>query len=419
MRFLALLPLLTFAACADGDTADGEDTDTDAADTDTDATDSDTDVAATAQCAEVGTICTIAGKPGLAAFGAEGVLATDSELYLPIDGTVGPDGLLYLIDYNNHRLRRIDRDGTIHSFAGTGFLGDGPEGDARFAAFNHPTNLLFHPDDATRLTVAAWHNSRIEDVALTTNTVSFVAGTGARSYGGDGGAPKDAALDLPAGIAYDDDASLLISDSANMIIRRIRDGVITTIAGTAPTISATPVGACGTPPCTVRAAGWSGDEGPATAARFNFPSGQKGYPGARILRVDRKLYVADSLNHVVRYVDLDAGTVHHVAGTGAVAGTAGDGGLATAGQLNFPTDVEVDAEGNLYIADTENSCVRKVDTAGVLSTFAGVCGEFGYGGDGGPAAEARLAKPYGLAYDPAGFLIIADTENHVFRRVAL
>lgn len=425
MRFHALISLTFLAACTSGN-KDNTDTDvpadTDVAVVDTDAPDTDlTDPCADPLTADAGVICTIAGIAGLAAVGPEDVLATDSELYLPVDMTVGPDGLLYVIDWNNHRVRRIDDDNTIHTIAGTGFLGDGPIGDARHAAFNHPTNLVFNPLNPNELYIAAWHNSRIEKLDLAAGTVSFECGTGARSYGGDGGMAATAPMDLPSAIAFEDDGSFYLADSANQIIRKVAvDHTITTIAGEIPTISQEPVGACTIAPCTIRKTGFDGDGGPALSAHFNFGFGQKTDPTARILRDGRTLYITDSYNHVVRKMDLDEGTVSAFAGTGLMPGHTGDGGQATAATLNYPTDVAVDGDHNVYIADTANHCVRKVDTDGVISTVVGVCGEFGFDGDGGPATGAHLLKPYGVEYDASHHrLIIADTENQVIRAVNL
>ncbi len=429
MRIHTLIALSFLAACASG-TKDGDtDVDTDTVPADTDVVVADTDVpdtdvadpCADPLTADAGVICTIVGMPGLAAVGPEDVLATDTELYLPVDMTVGPDGLLYVIDWNNHRIRLIDADNKIHTLAGTGFLGDGPIGDAKHAAFNHPTNIVFNPLNPNELYIAAWHNSRIEKLDLSASTISFECGTGARSFGGDGGMAGSAPMDLPSSIAFEDDGSFYLADSANQIIRKVAvDHTITTVAGEIPTISPDPVGACAIPPCTVRKLGFDGDGGPALSAHFNFGFGQKTDPTGRILRDGRTLYITDSYNHVVRKMDLDAGTVDAFAGTGLTPGHAGDGGQATAATLNYPTDVAVDGDHNVYIADTANHCIRKVDTDGVITTVAGVCGEFGFSGDGGAATAAHLLKPYGVEYD-AGHdrLIIADTENQVIRAVNL
>jgi sugar lactone lactonase YvrE len=166
-------------------------------------------------------------------------------------------------------------------------------------------------------------------------------------------------------------------------------GTITTVAGN------------GTP-------GFSGDGGPATNARLAYPTG---------VAVDAagNLYIADRLNSRVRKVST-SGTITTVAGDGS-AGFSGDGGPATNAQLAGPYGVAVDAAGNLYIADFQNSRVRKVSTSGTITTVAGD-GSFGFSGDGGPATNAQLAGPNGVAVDAAGNLYIADINNHRVRKVS-
>ncbi|HMV66209.1 MAG TPA: hypothetical protein PKA64_05120, partial [Myxococcota bacterium] len=295
-----------------------------------------------------GTICLVAGREGFAKLSDDGLPARQSELYLPIDMTVGPDGLLYLIDWNNHRIRRREADGTLTTLAGTGFLGDGPPGPALGASFNHPTNLKFDPNDDQMIYIAAWHNSRIEKLDLRDGTIHFECGNGDRAYAGDGGPAADAVFDLPSSIEFDDDGTIYVSDTANQIVRQIStDGMIHTMAGTPPP-GLLPNGQ------TDRRYGWEGDGGDALAAKFNFGWGQRGYPGGRIERHDRKLYLADTYNFVVRVLDLDTMRIDHVAGVGLVQGYEGEGSPAATAKLGFPADLATDDDGNLYIADTFN-----------------------------------------------------------------
>jgi sugar lactone lactonase YvrE len=163
-------------------------------------------------------------------------------------------------------------------------------------------------------------------------------------------------------------------------------------------------------------AAYAGDGGAASAAQFNNPKGQLAAPAGRLaLSPDQQLYIADTLNQRVRVIDLGTGVIETVAGTG-TAGYSGDGGAATAATLFSPADVALGPDGELYIADTENSCIRVV-REGVIDTFAGVCGEPDYTGDNGPAASARVQKPYGVAVDGEGNVFIADTYNHAIRVV--
>lgn len=377
-----------------------------------------------------GTICTVAGT-GRAGYSGDLGPAHRAALYLPMDTEIGPDGRVYLVDWNNHRIRVFDVDGAIETFAGSGILGDGPEGPALDAAFNHPTNVIF---DATgRMWIAAWHNSRVRVVDPATGLLDDVCGTGSRAYAGDGGPAETAVLDLPAGIAFDPEGRLVMVDQANQMLRRIgADGTIERIAGQClvnegmagetpeecPDSNKLAFGIAENPdvcmlPCQPA---FGGDEGPALEARFAFPFGQAADPAGRLV-IDRAgvIYVADSRNHRVRRIDLD-GTVHTVAGNG-TPGHGGDGGPASDAQLDNPVDLDIGSDGTLYIADTFNSCVRAVSPEGVIRTVVGVCGMRGDSGDGGPPSEALLDRPYGVDLDRDGNLWVSDTHNHRVRVV--
>ncbi|MFI8192701.1 RICIN domain-containing protein [Streptomyces sp. NPDC085946] len=219
--------------------------------------------------------------------------------------------------------------------------------------------------------------------------VKTIAGTGAAGFAGDNESAVSAQLNRPYGIAVDGTGTLYFSDYNNHRVRKITtDGKISTVAG------------AGT-------AGYRGDGGPAVAAQLN---------GPREVAVDGAgtVYIADSNNHRIRKVTAD-GTISTVAGTGA-AGFRGDGGPATAAQLNLPLSVAVDRTGDLYIVDYRNQRVRKISTDGTISTVAGT-GTAGYRGDGGPAVSAQLNNLHGVAVDGAGDLYIADYGNHRVRKV--
>jgi sugar lactone lactonase YvrE len=191
---------------------------------------------------------------------------------------------------------------------------------------------------------------------------------------------------------------LYIADQANQRIRRVDSmGNINTVVGT------------GMP-------GFSGDGGPALMAQLNNPVGQAAAPAGRIVfDTSGNLYIADTGNHRVRRVDA-SGVITTVAGNG-TAGTSGDGGPATNAQLNAPADVEIGPDGTLYIADTQNSCVRAVGTNGNIRTVAGICGMRGFFGDGGSPTTALLDRPYGVESDSFGNLWISDTYNQRIRLV--
>jgi sugar lactone lactonase YvrE len=226
-----------------------------------------------------------------------------------------------------------------------------------------------------------------------TPTIITVAGTGSAGFSGDGGPATSARLQTPEGVTVNSSGTLYIADYGNHRVRQVtRDGVIATVAGTG-------------------SAGYGGDGGPATAAQLHFPYG---------VAVDSAgtLYIAEFGNHRVRQVTRD-GVITTVAGTGS-AGYGGDGGPATAAQLNHPCGVAVDKAGTLYIVDDYNDRVRQVTPDGVITTVAGT-GSSGYSGDsgdGGPATAAPLNHPVGVAVDNAGTLYITEWHHHRVRRVA-
>lgn len=392
--------------------------------------------------AESGNICTFMGT-GKAGLGDDGLPPEEVRLYLPQDVSFAPDGQIYVLDWNNHRVR-IVRDGKTETLIGTGYLGDAPEGPAREISLNHPTHVSFSPQG--KLILSAWHNSKVMEMDLSTLHVKPICGTGARDYGGDGGPAATALLDLPIATAFDSQGRMLIMDQANQRIRRVElDGMIDTIVG--PSKDFVPDGftqvctdeggvrtcklctnaTASDPMCAPqkpRPQGFAGDGGPATDAQLYLPFGQSAPPTGRMeMGPDDRLYIADTGNHRVRLYTAD-GMIETIAGSGPATfdpsytgGFSGDGGPATAALLKRPTDVAVARDGTLYIADNDNHCVRKVDASGTISTAAGVCGQAGFEGDGGPAIEAKLDRPYGIAVDADGNLWIADTHNHRVRVV--
>jgi sugar lactone lactonase YvrE len=351
-----------------------------------------------------GNICTIAGT-GIAGDGEDGLPGKETRLYLPQDVTFGPDGKLYVVDWNNHRVRVLDDDGKLTIVAGIGELGTSAD-DPSTGRLNHPTNVTFDPmGPPGELIIAAWHNSRIKKVLLDDGSIIDLCGNGKRGFGGNGGPASMATLDLPVGVAFDPAGNLLIADQANQMIRKVDRATetISTIAG---------IGRCADSvnpnPCVVN------DGGPATMGGFHFPIGQAASPGGRIaVATDGTIYVADTENYRLRRID-PAGTITTAAGTGTW-GYAGDDGPATDAKLGRLSDVAVSPSGDVYIADTDNDCVRLVTPDGTISTFAGQCAKRGFSGDGGPAKLAQLNRPYGVALGPSGELFVADTHNHRIR----
>ena len=222
--------------------------------------------------------------------------------------------------------------------------------------------------------------------------IKTVAGSNVQGYKGDGGAATSAQLNSPAAVALDPSGNLYIADRANNCIRKVSGGKISTVAGICASAGA-----------------YSGDGGSATAAYLNAPT-------ALAFDQSGNLYVADLLNHVVRRF-APGGSISTFAGAGQ-AGFNGDGGSATATDLNQPFGLAVDASNNVYIADSQNHCVRVVTADGNINVVAGTPAVSGYSGDGGPARQAKLNQPLGIALDNAGNLYIADAGNNVIRMVS-
>ena len=335
---------------------------------------------------------TLAGT-GVRGYGGDGGPASQAQLNAPTRVAVDAAGNVYVADLNNHRIRRIATDGAITTIAGTGvggYAGDG--GPATSAQLSSPYGVAV--DAAGNVYVADRFNHRIRRIA-TDGTIATIAGTGiagagAGGYGGDGGPALQAQLNGPTGVAVGSDGVVYIADVGNHRIRRIAtDGTIDTLAGT------------GT-------AGYSGDGGLAVEAQLNSPEN---------VAVDAGIvYVADTLNHRIRRIDVN-GTIKTIAGTGA-GFYGGDGGPAVEAHLRSPAGIAVDAVGGVYVADYWNHRIRRIATDGTIATIAGT-GERGDGGDGGPAADAQLVWPTDVAVDSSGTVYVADSGNHRVRALSL
>ncbi|HTI33388.1 MAG TPA: NHL repeat-containing protein, partial [Miltoncostaea sp.] len=331
-------------------------------------------------------IRTFAGN-GTATASGDGGPATAAGIPGPVGLTAAPDGTLFVPTPGASTIRRIAPDGRISTYAGTGtagFSGDG--GQATAAQLDEAVDVAL--DGAGNLYIADRGNHRVRRVTPQ-GVITTIAGTGNNAFSGDGGPATSAELNNPVGVTVDAAGNVYIADELNHRVRRIDgNGVITTFAGTG-------------------VAGSTGDGGPAAAAQLDRPID---------VRVDGlgNVFVADIGASRVRRISPD-GTITTVAGTG-VPGFSGDGGPAGAAQINAPIEVVPDAFGNVYISDSANHRVRRVNGAGVISTIVGT-GTAGFAGDGGPASEARINTPAGVVLNLAGDLFLADRGNNRIRTV--
>uniref|UniRef100_Q01U05 NHL repeat containing protein n=1 Tax=Solibacter usitatus (strain Ellin6076) TaxID=234267 RepID=Q01U05_SOLUE len=391
-----------------------------------------------------GTLTLVAGN-SRAGFSGDGGPAVNAQLNSPQGVALDSAGNLYIADSQNNRVRKVNPQGIISTFAGNGnvsvpgFWGD--SGAATDASIHLPVAIAV--DSSNNVYIAASADNTVRRVT-TDGIINIFAGAGYKGYYGDAGAAGLAGLTGPQDITFGPKGVLLIADTGNAVIRQVgTDGVISTVSGNAAVgisgdgvalklAMVSPFGVAVDSAGVIYVAelgsnrirkidtagnittaigdgtqGFAGDGGAPNKVEMSLPTS---------VQVDSSgnLYFADSLNNRIR--KLSGGNVNTYAGNGIVA-RSGDGGAATNAQLNTPLGVAVDAAGNLYVSDTLNNLVRRVDTKGVITTFAGN-GTAGFGGDGGAAASAQLNNPQGLAVDSAGNLYIADTQNHRVRKVS-
>ncbi|MCH8823981.1 MAG: hypothetical protein IH984_10775, partial [Planctomycetes bacterium] len=398
---------------------------------------------------EYSTIATIAGTAS-AGFSGDGGPATAAQIDTPEHVVVDSAGDVFIADTLNHRIRKIDvATGDISTYGGTGtaaYSGDG--GPATSAAMNEPRGLFV--DGSDDLFLADSQNHLIRKIASATGVITVVAGTPRDPGMGDGGLATIAVLQQTDDVAVDAAGNLYIACLTQGRVRKVDvgTGIITTIIGRGTELdpadpnddvwllspSGVAVDSLGNVYVADRDAsnsrivkynvagptyetfagngtpGNSGDGGLATAAKVNKPQG---------VAVDSNddVYIADTGSASIRKVVVATGIITRVAGSTTV-GYAGDGGLATAADMNTPTRVVVDATGKLYIADSGNSVIRRVTASGYISTIAGNA-IAGYSGDGGDATLAQLNLAVGVGFkdgDP-GVLYIGDTVNHRIRDV--
>ena len=385
--------------------------------------------------ATTGIITTLTGGE-FHGFSGDGGLATKARLWGPTDVVVDGAGNLYIADRVNYRIRKVDTTGIITTIAGghetchpeyldctvltaSGFSGDGDQATA--AQLSLPMGVALTADDST-LYIADENNHRIRKVVLATGIITTVAGSGtsndenAGGFSGDNGQANAALLNNPEDVAVDSNGNLYIADTENHRIRKVTaaTGIISTVAGTGSN-------------------GFSGDGGLATDAQLSKPI-------AVAVDASDNLYIADTFNHRIRKVTAATGIITTIAGGHetcdtsdppecTVYGFSGDGGQATAAQLDIPQGVVVARDGTVYIADTNNERIRKVATDGVITTIAGgvfctnpaedtTCVDRGFRGDGGPAAMGWFNTPLGIALASDGAVYVSDLNNDRVRVLA-
>jgi DNA-binding beta-propeller fold protein YncE len=282
---------------------------------------------------------------------------------------------------------------SVTTIAGTGvagFSGDGGPGIE--GQVNNPYGLVIGPDGA--LYFCEIGNHRVRRLDLKTHRLSTVAGNGTKGYSGDGGPATAASLNEPYEVRFDKDGNMYFVEMQNHVLRRVdaKTKLISTVAGN------------GTP-------GFAGDGGPAAKAQFRQPHSIAVDPAGALL-------ICDIGNNRIRRIDLKTGVIDTYAGTGEKKPTP-DGAPLAGAPLNGPRAVDLDPQGNLYLALREGNTVLRIDSkASKIYHLAGT-GEKGYSGDGGPAKLAKLSGPKGISYSSDGGVYIADTESHTIRRIDL
>ncbi|MBI3464625.1 MAG: hypothetical protein HY000_16460 [Planctomycetes bacterium] len=337
------------------------------------------------------TIGTLAGT-GKQGYSGDSGPAGKAELNSPFDVALDAAGNLYFSDTFNHGIRRVDaRTAVITTVAGSGKAGySGDGGPATSATMDEPYGVAV--DNAGDLYIVDRLNSCIRRVDDRSGVITTVAGNGKSGYGGDGGPATEAQLREPNGIALDGRGKLYIADVSDQRVRVVdlKTGVIETLCGTGKKEH-------------------RGDGG---------PYGEAALLGPRAVAVgpNGAIYICQREGHSIRKVDLRTGKIERVAGTGNE-GYRGDGGPALKATFNGPKEIEVDTQGNVFVVDTENHAIRRIDgKTGIITTVAGN-GQGGGTGDGGPATRASLDRPHGVVAAPDGRLYIGDTLNHRIRVV--
>jgi len=332
------------------------------------------------------TITTIAGT-GVSGFSGDGGPSTAAQLSQPYAVAVDTANNLYVAEIFNQRVRKVNSAGIITTYAGTGV--NGYSGDGGPATSANVSNMRgIDADTRGNIYIADYTNNRLRKIDVN-GVITTLAGTGPAASTGDGGLAVNAQLNGPYAAAADTLGNVYIADMLGNRVRKINPaGIISTYAGTG-------------------SSGYNGDGIAATSANLFYPS-------SLYLDTAGNLYIADYGHHRIRMVNT-AGIISTVAGNG-TGGFSGDGGPATAAQFNLPRGVTLDRNGNMYVADRLNNRIRKINSAGTISTLAGN-GTAGFAGDGGPSINAQFNNPTKVTTDQLGNLFVADYNNQRVRKI--
>ncbi len=327
-----------------------------------------------------GVVTTLAGLAGSNSY-ADGT-GSDARFSLPSGVAVDASGNVYVADTFNNTIRKITSAGVVTTLAGSAFNFGNVDGTGSAARFNGPEGVAV--DSSGNVYVGDVSNHTIRAITPE-GVVTTLAGSASGSGSADG-TGSAARFTAPAGVALDSNGNIYVGDTGNNTIRKITSaGVVTTLAGSAGN------------------AGYA--DGTGNAAQFNTPVGVA-------VDTNGNVYVADALNQTIRKIT-SAGVVTTLAGSAGNPGS--DDGIASDARFSGPRGVALDSAGNLYVCDGDNNTIRKIDSAGIVTTLAGLAGSTGsYDGTG---SEARFNTPRGVAVDSAGNVYVGDTFNHTIRKI--
>jgi len=344
-----------------------------------------------------GTICTYIGN-GKAGFDGDHMPLAESRLYWPVDIEFTKTRGTFILDWNNHRVRKVLDDDTLETVMGSDFIGDGdpvqgdlvqPGVDALTIDLNHPTQVVEMPNG--ELLLDSWHNHKLRVFDPDTGLAYVMIGRG-QGFAGDGKPiDGDTRLNQPSGVRYDKDGNLFILDQRNERIRRVKADthVIETVVGSGDK-------------------GFEGDGGDPLLAKVAFPKTSNPQPaGSLVFDAQGRLYFSDIENNRVRMVDFVANTITTIYGDG------------TTAVLSNPRDLEIGPDGRLYVADERNNRIIAIDLDSYDGEVVAGTGVAGFSGDFGQAKDAQLSGPTGIGFDPAGDMYIADSLNNRIRLVRM